>query len=172
MRTTKVGIESIPVIQSLAHTTWAVTYKDILSEAQMSYMLDLIYSAASLQNQIEAHGHQFILATDSEKAVGFASWSVKENPEPSIYMLHKIYVDPGQQGKGIGKILLDFVIADIVPLGAKNLELNVNRHNKALGFYQNAGFIIIGEKDNPIGNGYFMNDFIMNLTLGQLTEAF
>jgi ribosomal protein S18 acetylase RimI-like enzyme len=39
--------------------------------------------------------------------------------------------------------------------------LNVNRNNKALGFYQKFGFVILREEDIDIGNGYFMNDYIM-----------
>ncbi|MCW3089723.1 MAG: family N-acetyltransferase [Ferruginibacter sp.] len=165
MEITKVGVESIPTIQSLANTTWAVAYREILSEAQMSYMLDLIYSAASLQKQIEELGHRFIVASVNNVASGFASYSVKNKKELGIFKLQKIYVDPALQGSGIGKALLDFVISEIRPLGAKTLELNVNRHNKALGFYQKLGFVIIGEKDIPIGNGYFMNDFIMKVNV-------
>ena len=163
MEVKKVGIESIPVIQLLAQITWVVAYKEILSEAQMSYMLGQIYSTKSLQNQIEEQGHQFILVTAEEKAAGFASYGVKKEEDQTIYKLHKIYIDPNQQGKGIGKILLDYILQDIKPSGAKGLELNVNRHNKALGFYQKLGFEIIDEQDIPIGNGYFMNDYIMKL---------
>ena len=48
MEVAKVGTEAIPAIQSLAEITWAVAYKDILSEAQMTYMLHLIYSPEAL----------------------------------------------------------------------------------------------------------------------------
>ena len=74
----------------------------------------------------------------------------------------KLYIDPGQQGKGIGKILLDHVLTDIKPKGAGNLELNVNRHNKARQFYEKIGFVITKV---DIGKGYFMNDYVMNLSL-------
>jgi diamine N-acetyltransferase len=160
----KVGSEAVPLIQSLAQVIWAATYKEILSEEQISYMLQMIYSRESLQNQIEELGHQFIVVTDEEKAVGFASWSLKNEEGRVIYKLNKIYIDPGQQGRGTGKILLDYILGDIKAKGVKALELNVNRHNKALGFYQKAGFEIIDEQDIPIGNGYFMNDYIMKLS--------
>jgi diamine N-acetyltransferase len=161
----KVGVECIPIIQSLANTTWAIAYKEILSAPQMSYMLQQIYSSGSLQNQLENLGHQFILATIENEAVGFASYSVKDKGDQRIYKLHKIYIDPHQQGKGIGKILLDHILHTIIPMGAKLLELNVNRQNKALGFYQKLGFKITDEQDIPIGNNYFMNDYIMQLVL-------
>ena len=41
------------------------------------------------------------------------------------------------------------------------LELNVNRNNKALHFYEHMGMKKLREGDFPIGNGYYMNDYIM-----------
>lgn len=161
----KVAAESIPVLQSLAHITWELAYKDILSPEQMSYMLQLIYSTPSLQNQIEKQGHQFIIVRHEESPVGFASYSLKKaDIKTTSWKLHKIYIHPNQQGKGTGKILLDYIVQDIQPTGAKALELNVNRHNKAIGFYQKMGFKIIAEEDIDIGNGYFMNDYVMRLS--------
>ena len=81
----KVGIESIPVIQNLAERTWQIAYSSIISPEQMKYMLDLFYSEASLKKQIQ-DGHQFIIAKEKGKAVGFASYSVKssKNRIPTI----------------------------------------------------------------------------------------
>ncbi len=47
----------------------------------------------------------------------------------------------------------------------KMVELNVNRQNKAVDFYKNIGFKIIKEVDIPIGEGYFMNDYVMQKEL-------
>ena len=159
----KVGTESIDTIRSLAHLTWAVAYKDIISPDQMKYMLELIYSKASLHQQIAEKQHQFIIAYDDSKPVGFASYSIKEPTTPTIYRLHKIYIDPTLQGKGVGKKLLEYVLDDIRPYQVTDLELNVNRHNKAINFYKKLGFIITREEDIHIGNGYYMNDYVMNL---------
>lgn len=160
----KVDKESIPVIQDLAEKTWRVAYSSIISPDQMKYMLDLFYSGASLKKQMQ-DGHQFIIAKEKGKAVGFASYSVKSAGEPHIYRLHKIYIAPDQQGKGIGKLLIGFIINDISTHDATNLELNVNRNNKAMDFYRKIGFNIVREEDNNIGNGFFMNDYVMTLPL-------
>ena len=45
------------------------------------------------------------------------------------------------------------------------LELNVNRHNDAFHFYTKLGFSISKEEDNDIGEGYFMNDYVMEKVL-------
>jgi ribosomal protein S18 acetylase RimI-like enzyme len=159
----KVDTAAISVIKELAYKIWPTAYKDILSAEQMKYMLDLFYSESSLQKQMQ-EAHQFILAQDENNAVGFASYSSKNN-NGTIYRLHKIYIDPNQQGKGIGKILIDYICNDIKPKGATNIELNVNRYNKAIQFYQKIGFTITKEEDIDIGNGYFMNDYILKYEL-------
>jgi GNAT superfamily N-acetyltransferase len=155
----KVGAEAIPLIKNLASNTWPATYSEIVSPQQVDYMMELIYSTSSLQKQIEK-GQQFIIAYDEEKPVAFASYSIKEN-NPSVYKLHKIYILPNQQGKGIGKQLISYIIKDIAPANA--LQLNVNRKNKALQFYQKLGFKIITEEDIDIGNNFYMKDYVMEM---------
>ncbi len=155
----KVGTEAVPVIKNLANIIWPLTYSEIITPQQVDYMMELIYSTSSLQKQI-AKGHQFIIAYDDDKPVAFASYSKKENLAP-IYHLHKIYILPNQQGKGIGKQLLNYIKEDIAP--STTLQLNVNRYNKALQFYQKIGFRIISEEDIDIGNGFYMNDYILEL---------
>lgn len=160
----KAGAENIPLIQLQARSTWAVAYADLLSPEQMEYMLELFYSDTALQKQIQ-DGQQFIIAYEELIPLGFASYSSKSLQEPAVFRLHKLYIDPGQQGRGIGRMLLDFIIEDIIPRAATDLELNVKRDNKAVGFYQKHGFVILREEDIDIGNGYFMRDYIMNLSI-------
>jgi diamine N-acetyltransferase len=158
------GLSDLPVIHNLAHRIWPDAYGEILSPEQLKYMLEEIYSLTSLQNQFVALQHNFILVLDNNIPVGFASFSPKKI-NGTTYRLHKIYVLPQQQGTGTGKLLLAHVINAIKSLGATSLELNVNRHNKARLFYEKQGFIIIGEEDIDIGQGYFMNDYVMSCEL-------
>ncbi|MEI9808163.1 MAG: hypothetical protein WDO16_09960 [Bacteroidota bacterium] len=37
----------------------------------------------------------------------------------------------------------------------------MNRSNNAKLFYEKIGFIVIREEDIDIGNGYLMNDYVM-----------
>ena len=45
------------------------------------------------------------------------------------------------------------------------ITLNVNRFNTAYLFYQKMGFEIVAEENLFIGNGYFMDDYKMELKL-------
>jgi ribosomal protein S18 acetylase RimI-like enzyme len=164
MEIQKVDTESIPIIQSLANITWAIAYKEIISNEQKEFMLDQMYSTESLQSQILQQNHQFVIAYLDKNPTGFSSYSIKQTTNESIGKLHKLYVDPSQQGKGIGKSILQFILNDISSKGANYLELNVNRQNKAIEFYIKLGFAIVAEVDVPIGNGFFMNDYVMQIS--------
>ena len=158
------GLKEINLINKLAYRIWPEAYKSILSPGQMKYMLNLIYSPSALKKQMEDLCHKFIIVRDNKLPAGFASYSLKLNSK-NIFKLHKIYILHELQGRGIGKYLLGKIIADVKPAGAKFLELNVNRNNKALEFYKKFGFKIISEEDIDIDNGYFMNDYVMKLKL-------
>jgi len=151
----------IPLIRGLAMQVWPQTYQSILTDGQIEYMLKMMYSESSLQQQMH-DGAQFIVVYDDAEPVGFASY---QEIKPSIYKLHKIYVLISQQGKGTGRFMLDHIIDTIKKKNATALQLQVNRGNKARYFYEKLGFVIIEEIDLDIGGGYVMDDYIMEKTL-------
>lgn len=156
-------ITDIPTIQELIHKIWKPTYKDILSDEQMDYMLEMMYSSAVLIQQFET-GHHFVLIYLNNKPVGFAGYQL-DATEKGVCKLHKIYTLPEVQGKGIGLALFNYVKEQAIKANQYKLMLNVNRYNKAAGFYHKLGMAIEAEVDVAIGNGYFMNDYIMGITL-------
>ncbi|HRP55838.1 GNAT family N-acetyltransferase [Agriterribacter sp.] len=158
------GSADIPLIRKLTLAVWPQTYSHILRREQVDYMLEMMYSESSLQYQINAQQHRFIIACDGDEPVGFASWSF--TPDKDVCKLHKIYVLQNQQGKGTGKKLIEHVTETCRAAGAAMLELNVNRHNKARAFYSRMGFTVVREEDIDIGHGYSMNDYVMQKSIG------
>jgi ribosomal protein S18 acetylase RimI-like enzyme len=61
--------------------------------------------------------------------------------------------------------MIDYIIKQVKEKGATTLQLQVNRYNKAKDFYNKLGFTVIEETDFDIGNGYFMNDYVMEKKL-------
>ncbi len=158
--------EDISVIQQLAYEIWPVAYHNILSKEQLQYMLGNIYSNRSLQSQILVQHHFFLLVFIDEVPIAFASYSnVSETTEENKFKLHKLYVLPGYQGKGIGKSIMNYILKKITASRETTLILNVNRYNNAVEFYKQLGFSVIKEEDIDIGNGFFMNDYVMEKTV-------
>ena len=151
-------------IRNIAFETWPIAYKNILSIKQLVYMLNKFYDLDVLASQQEQLSHQFILAFDeSGNEMGFACYS-RALDNTSKYLLHKLYILPNQQGKKTGTTFLDFIINEIKKTEKKSvIQVNVNRHNNAINFYLKHGFSITHEEDIDIGEGYFMNDYVMQM---------
>jgi ribosomal protein S18 acetylase RimI-like enzyme len=157
----KATIEDIPLIRELCFQVWPQTYASILSQDRIDYMLDYMYSAASLEKQMTS-GSQFIFVYENEEPVGFAAYLSKGH---GIYKLDKIYVLISQQGKGTGRFVIDYIINEINQKGATALQLQVNRNNKAKSFYEKLGFVVLDYQVFDIGHGHFMDDYVMEKKL-------
>lgn len=155
--------EDLALVREIGTTTYGPTYTHLLGQEQVDYMLEKFYSPAALLSQFIA-GHIFLIAGEGSKDLAFVSYSITD-PENRIAKLHKLYVLPSAHGKGLGKLLINEVASKARKAGAKALQLNVNRYNKAKDFYEKAGFKIKETVDLQIGNGFFMNDYIMELPL-------
>ncbi|NBV30566.1 MAG: N-acetyltransferase [Chitinophagaceae bacterium] len=155
------SITDIELIRSLCFEVWPQTYASIISQEQIEYMLDRMYSPLSLQQQMEEGAH-FILLYNDALPIGFASYQVIT---PTHCKLHKLYVLPTQQGKGGGRVMIQHILVEIKEKGIQHLELQVNRNNSAVTFYERLGFYKREVADFDIGNGFFMNDYIMQIDL-------
>ena len=159
-------LKDIPTIIQLAEATWEPTYRFIISGEQLEYMYRVIYSPAALKRQMAEQQHSFLLAYVGGEPAGFASFSPLPAEETGGvgYKLHKIYVLPTRQGQGLGVHLIEAVENTARQAGGQFLDLNVNRYNPAIAFYERRGFARHREVDVPIGP-YFMNDYIMRKEL-------
>ncbi|MDR1171149.1 MAG: GNAT family N-acetyltransferase [Bacteroidales bacterium] len=148
------------LIYELAVPSWKAAYSEILSDEQMDYMLKMMYSEESLHRQMQ-DGHIFFIVLCDEVPSGFISFHPQSE---NLYILEKLYVLPLIHGTGAGRFLVEKAeeyIRDQHPDRHFLFELNVNRNNKAVGFYKQLGFHIDREVDEDIGNGFYKNDYIM-----------
>ncbi|MEA4867352.1 MAG: GNAT family N-acetyltransferase [Rikenellaceae bacterium] len=158
------GKEDFPIIQDIAAQAWPEAFKDILSYDQIEYMMEMMYSNSSLEKQITEQNHLFLLSYSQvgEKVLytGYASYEVNYN-RSNLTKLHKLYLLPQFKGKGIAKMILSQVKSIAFGESNRGVVLNVNRNNPAISFYNSQGFKISGNVDIPIGNGFYMEDYIM-----------
>ena len=157
----KASEKDIPLIRSLAQQIWPRTYAELISKEQIDYMMKMMYSEEAIKEQMSTN-HQFVVVYNSETPVGFAAYG---EVEPNVFKLFKIYVLHTEQGKGTGRFIIENIIDDVQKKGANILRLNVNRDNKAKFFYEKLGFAVAKTEDIDIGNGFFMNDYVMEKRL-------
>jgi len=162
--------EDIPVIRAMADVCFRDTYRTILSPEQMEYMMDWMYSEQSLQRQMNRDGHVYFLA--EMEGTPCAYFSVQplglQDDGDYLFEFQKMYLLPDYKGRGIGRYLVEHVFQFVREAAGGwpcRIELHVNRNNPAAGFHQRMGFSILRSGDFPIGQGYFMNDYIMGIRL-------
>ena len=150
----------------LAHNIWNAHYTPIIGQAQVDYMLKNIQSEKAIQEQI-ASGYEYFLLSESEASVGYLG--LRPDYPKGKLMISKIYVDPTYQGKGYGKKLLEHTKQFSLAGEMNYIWLTVNRHNSnSISWYEKKGFVKIKEAQFDIGNGYIMDDFVLEVATQKL----
>ena len=155
-------VNDIPKIIEVAAATWKQTYAPILSQEQIDFMYERMYTSEAILQQMQ-NGNTFLICSENEKILGFISYILRED---NSICIPKIYVKPDTHGKGIGKLLLQ----EVEKIAQKNkldfIELNVNRKNPAMYFYKKMSFELHEKVDIAIGK-YWMNDYILRKQISQ-----
>jgi ribosomal protein S18 acetylase RimI-like enzyme len=154
------------LINEIASRIWAPTYSRLMSPEQLDYMFEMMYSPANLLKAMTEGGQTFLIFSDDDgQPVGYVSYEILADHE---FYLQKIYLLPGLQGRGSGRLMLETLLDHLRAFdpAARRIGLNVNRQNlRAVWFYLRNGFEITSRRDHPIGDGYFMYDYILHREL-------
>ncbi len=151
------------VIAELARQIWNEHYSSIISRQQIDYMLDKFQSTAAINSQID-DGMLYFLISNNNQPAGYLALM----PDAKNDKLHisKIYLDAVNRGRGHGKQALDFIELQCRKIDIQKLWLTVNKHNHiAINAYQRWGFNTTGAVVTDIGNGFVMDDFIMEKSI-------
>lgn len=151
------------LIRTLAEESWRAAYSDILSANQIDYMLAEMYSVSEITLQFCNPNYQYFLIFNENEAVGFIGF--ENHYEASTTKLHRLYLVPAAKGKGIGKAALTFLKKTVPESGDTKIILNVNKNNPAKSVYESQGFQVYAEAVIDIGNGFVMDDYLMECVL-------
>lgn len=144
-------------VMHLADVIWHEHYRGIISDEQIDYMVDNFQSEEAILKDIE-NGYEYRLIMDGDKEVGYCSFHLEGD---SVY-LSKIYVMKEYRGRGHGRKTFEMIADYARSSGAKTIYLRVNRGNvDSIKAYEASGFRKKGEDVAPIGNGFVMDDYIM-----------
>ena len=154
--------DEIETLRHLAHEIWHAHYPGIISNEQIDFMLRQRYSHAVIEETLSSHNWD--AAWSGDEMIGFAHSFADD--APATWKLDKLYVHPRHQRQGIGRALLEKVKQHALAAESGRLILRVNKRNAvALAAYASYGFSVYGEHVLDIGNGFVMDDFMMELKL-------
>jgi ribosomal protein S18 acetylase RimI-like enzyme len=158
----RAALSDVDAIAQLAHTIWHAHYPQIIGMEQVRFMLEKMYHPNVLAQHISDGPQEFYIIQSASEALGFIA--LEPNEQGGLY-LQKLYVIPEKHRQGIGAGALSAAIAQYPK--AQTIRLQVNRQNHtAINFYFKHGFTIELVADFDIGEGYFMNDFVMIKHIG------
>jgi ribosomal protein S18 acetylase RimI-like enzyme len=157
-------------VAELARAIWNRHYRSIITQAQIDYMLDQRYNAVRLTSELSMSEVFWELALADGRIVGFSSsidLALKDADGVNELKIDKLYVDVALHRQGLGGALIERAAARARAVGRDALVLAVNKNNeKAIAAYRKHGFSVRESVRVDIGQGFVMDDFIMQRILG------
>ena len=154
--------EAVSHTAALADEIWNEHYASILSAEQIRYMVDTFQSVKAIHKQLAEQEYRYYLLKADDKILGYTG----VQPKDGRLFLSKLYLRQAARGKGYARRVLAFLSGFCEGAGLSAIWLTVNRHNTdSIAIYQRLGFMKIREQVAEIGNGYVMDDYIMEKTL-------
>lgn len=145
-------------LASLAREIWTQHFTPIIGAAQVEYMLSNLQSAKAMAAQIQDEGYIYVIAHDQGQDLGYCAIL----PQEGGAFLSKLYVKQSARGQGLSRKLLAFALQSGGCPSPARLWLHVNKHNgHTIEVYSHMGFEIIRSEVGDIGNGFVMDDYIM-----------
>ena len=149
--------ELVYSLSAVADDIWHQHFTPIIGEAQVDYMLEKFLSPEALVEQINS-GYEYFLFSYEYTFAGFAGI----HEENGNLFLSKLYVHEDFRGKGIASYMFQKFIEICKTRKLKKIWLTCNRHNtNTLAIYEHLGFKKVREQVADIGNGFVMDDYIM-----------
>ena len=159
------GLRIIPVtnmelvysLATVAEEIWNEYFPPIIGQKQVDYMLEKFLSPEALVEQINS-GYEYFVFSYEYTFAGFAGI----HEEDGKLFLSKLYVHKDFRGMGIASYLFEKFIEICKMRNLNKIWLTCNRHNEhSLKVYEHWGFKTVREAVTDIGNGYVMDDYVL-----------
>ncbi|UJF35677.1 GNAT family N-acetyltransferase [Paenibacillus hexagrammi] len=142
----------------LAAEIWREYYVSVITIEQIDYMISKFQSDLAITDQIRNQGYDYFLFHHDGAAVGYMA--VKQ--ELGKLFLSKFYIAKEHRGHGFATHALAYIEQLCKERNLTHIWLTVNRHNESsIAIYEKKGFRKVREQMADIGNGFVMDDFIM-----------
>lgn len=151
-------------LAELAGEIWHQHFISMISREQIEYMLAGRYVPEKLSTYLDAPDRWFGLLRLDGRLVGYCSHALTATP--GEMKLEQLYLLAEMRGRGLGAYMLDAVERAARQRGCHTLVLTVNKHNAgAIAVYKQRGFTLREQAVFDIGNGFVMDDDVMEKRL-------
>lgn len=126
-------------------------------------MVEKYQSYHAVKQQTAEQNYRYFAVRSEEELCGY--FAVKPDEDSRLF-LSKLYLRKDKRGRGIASIMLQRVFDEAKGCGKASVYLTVNKFNAhAIAVYKKTGFMVIGAPSTDIGNGFVMDDYVMEYKL-------
>lgn len=153
-------------LAALADEIWHEYWPALIGEAQTDYMVEQFQSLEAIERDVAEHAYEywFLRTAEDGRTVGYTGGRVE--PETNRFFISKIYLLKEHRGEGLCSATIRFYERLARERGLDALYLTVNKRNEmAIRAYKAKGFEVIDAAETDIGDGYIMDDYIMEKKL-------
>ena len=155
--------EQLNILVDVANEVWHEFFPCILSEEQIDYMVDKFQSYDAMKKQME-DGYEYFFLKNNDEICGYMG--IHEEMEEKKMFLSKLYLKKEHRGKGYAGQTLKELFKMSRERGLNIVWLTVNKHNEhTIEVYEHMGFAKARTQVADIGNGFVMDDYIMEKVL-------
>ncbi|MDD5934966.1 MAG: GNAT family N-acetyltransferase [Clostridiales bacterium] len=149
-------------LAELADEIWHQHFITILSEDQIDYMVEKFQSFAAMKNQMLNQGYEYYFIVADGETVGYTG--IKNDVDKLF--LSKLYIKKAFRGKHYASAVFEQLKEICRQRNLKAIWLTVNRFNdQTIAVYQKKGFQTIRTQVTDIGEGYVMDDYVMEMEI-------
>ena len=153
--------QQIQEVAELAEMIWHEHFTPIIGTSQVEYMVDKFQSVPALKTQLK-DGYEYYQLFDKGEFCGYCGI----HPENGRLFLSKIYIRKDCRGRHLATKAFEFLKDLCRRRGLSSIWLTCNKHNdNSLAVYRHLGFETVDTQVADIGNGFVMDDYIMEVTV-------
>lgn len=152
----------VPALSRLGIDSFVDKFGDLYNAEDLAAFLDEVHSEAAVAGDMANEAMLYCLAEHAGRLVGYCKMGLKCGwPEHArgtrTIELKQLYTAPGMTGMGIGRMLMDWAIAEARRRGADEMQLSVYSGNEgAQRFYARYGLekvaditFLVGKQVDP-----------------------
>lgn len=150
-------LADMAVIGEIVSESWQSTFYNLLPQ---DFLLSITPEAQKARHErtfARDDVHYLIASTaKAGDAVGFVSWGPARDLSFAMpYELYALYLQPGFERQGIGRVLLEGVISGIASSGKPGFYLTALALNPNLGFYVKLGGVAVDAPTIALGDASY-----------------
>ena len=145
--------------------TWLTAYKSLMPDSVLADRIDTVpANAQRIKGLIENGKSNYAVAVYDDTIIGFVNWGKSRNEDFAGGEINAFYLLKGYNGKGIGRKLFEYAVAELKKDGYKTMIVNCLDGNPSLEIYKHMGGKVVGVREDDVF-GHIIKEHILQFEI-------